>query len=307
MAVGRCTVSVHDPARGGESIATAVRELCAFGHSRRTPERQVSSTRCAGSTHPQLSLVADDPSGGVVGHILFTPVEIRVAREWLEGDGAGPDGGVAGATARRASASALVRSRGSSCAAPRMRRDASSSVPRSPRLLPAAFGFSPRVGFRSLLPPVRRQVRPPHSGQAQVCASDRVGGRGASSCGRRMRAARERDEVAGDHGAAAFRIGLPGVVRRRSVVSSRPRRTAMSFSADGVGSDPRRVEPGYELTTAESGWAPLRDERMRRGPRIAARCWRRGRTPHREECTRAEQRSRHDEHRRTRQPGSEAR
>ena len=52
-----------------------IREVLVRAFESDAEARLVDALR--GRTDPQISLVADDPDAGVVGHILFTPVEIR--------------------------------------------------------------------------------------------------------------------------------------------------------------------------------------------------------------------------------------
>ena len=53
----------------------AIRDVLVRAFESDDEARLVDALR--GRTDPQISLVADDPLAGVVGHILFTPVEIR--------------------------------------------------------------------------------------------------------------------------------------------------------------------------------------------------------------------------------------
>ena len=66
----------------------AVRDLLVRAFLSDAEARLVEALR--GRTDPQVSLVAEDPSGEVVGHILFTPVEIRGVTDRSTAIGLGP-------------------------------------------------------------------------------------------------------------------------------------------------------------------------------------------------------------------------
>ena len=66
----------------------AVRDLLVRAFPSDGEARLVDALR--GKTDPQVSLVAALPSGGVIGHILFTPVEIRSPGQSSRAIGLGP-------------------------------------------------------------------------------------------------------------------------------------------------------------------------------------------------------------------------
>lgn len=91
-----------------------------------------------GRTEPQISLVAEQPADGVVGHILFTPVEIRSASGRSTAVGLGPLG-VSPDFQRRGVGAALVEAGLSAC------RSAGERVV----VVLGHASYYPRFGFRS--------------------------------------------------------------------------------------------------------------------------------------------------------------
>jgi len=69
-----------------------------------------------GRTEPQVSLVAEDPSLGVIGHILFTPMEIRGRAQSSRAMALGPMA-VLPEQQRKGAGSALVAAGLAACAA----------------------------------------------------------------------------------------------------------------------------------------------------------------------------------------------
>jgi putative acetyltransferase len=78
-------VEVRAEAKGDRA---AVREVLVRAFPSDAEARLVEALR--GKTEPQVSLVAEDPRGGVIGHVLFTPVEIRSKLESSTAIGLGP-------------------------------------------------------------------------------------------------------------------------------------------------------------------------------------------------------------------------
>jgi putative acetyltransferase len=93
---------------------SAVRDVLVRAFPTDGEARLVDALR--GNTEPQISLVADDPPEGVVGHILFTPVEIRSAQATSRAIGLAPVA-VAPERQRRGVGGMLIDSGLAACAA----------------------------------------------------------------------------------------------------------------------------------------------------------------------------------------------
>ena len=92
----------------------AVRSVLAQAFPSDAEARLVDVLR--GRTQPQVSLVAVDPSDRVVGHILFTPVEIHASSGSSRAMGLGPMA-VSPGEQRRGAGSALVEAGLAACVA----------------------------------------------------------------------------------------------------------------------------------------------------------------------------------------------
>jgi putative acetyltransferase len=90
-----------------------------------------------GHTEPQVSLVAADSAVGVIGHILFTPVEIRSIQETSRAIGLAPMA-VAPEWQRRAVGTALVEAGLAACAV----------LGENVVVVLGHPGYYPRFGFR---------------------------------------------------------------------------------------------------------------------------------------------------------------
>ena len=92
----------------------AVHELLSRAFPSDAEARLVDALR--GRTQPQVSLVAEDAIAGVIGHILFTPVEIRARAEGFRAIALGPMA-VLPESQRKGVGSALVEAGLAACAA----------------------------------------------------------------------------------------------------------------------------------------------------------------------------------------------
>ena len=97
-----------------EADHVAVRDVLVRAFESDGESRLVDALR--GQTDPQVSLVAVDPTGGVIGHILFTPVAIRGSERSSRAIGLAPMA-VLPEHQRGGVGSALIRAGLAACAA----------------------------------------------------------------------------------------------------------------------------------------------------------------------------------------------